>query len=430
MSILRTMQTGVSGLRAETGALSVVGDNIANLNTVGFKYSRAEFEDVLGAAPGTKMRGGGAGVRMVRSQQIFTQGALTNTGVGTDLGLSGDGFFIVEGQMNGVQGQFYSRAGQMTLRNDGVLINPQGLELQGYGAIPGGGFESALSSIQVSTAALAPQPTTEMDVVANLDATEQPPAVTPFDPNDPANSSNFSTSMTIFDSLGNPHQTEVYFVNNGPNSWEYHALVDGSEVTPPVAGNHEWATGTLTFNTNGALDSNTITSGGTIDFTGATPGQAVTLDFGTPIAAGGTGQDGITQYGSPSGVSSQNQDGYSSGDLAGIEISADGVVSGIYTNGESIAAGQIAIAKFQAQQSLGRAGGNTWIKTRDSGEPAIGAAGSSGRGSVVAGTLEQSNVDVAAQFVDMIAHQRAFSANSKTITTADEMYSELVNLKR
>jgi flagellar hook protein FlgE len=429
MSVIRTMQTGVSGLRAETAALSVVGDNIANVNTIGFKYSRAQFEDVLGSTPGARMTSGGAGVRMVRAQQIFTQGALTNTGVGTDLGLSGDGFFVVEGQMNGTTGQFYSRAGQMTLRNDGVLINPQGLELQGYESLPGGGFASGLSSLQVSTASLPPLATTNMEVVANLDATEQTPAL-PWDPQDPANTSNFSTSMTVYDSLGNAHQAEVYFAKTGANTWEYHGLVDGAEVTPAVPGNHEYVTGTLDFDTNGSLVNNTVTAGGTVDFVGATPGQAITNDFGTPISAGGTGQDGITQFGSASGVSSQNQDGYTSGELSGLDISADGVVSGVYTNGETVAAGQIAVAKFQAQTDLGRAGGNLWVKTRDSGEPALGAAGSAGRASVISGALEQSNVDVAQQFVSMIAHQRAFSANSKTITTADEMYSELVNLKR
>ncbi|MCA9625646.1 MAG: flagellar hook protein FlgE, partial [Myxococcales bacterium] len=382
-----------------------------------------------GSVAGQKMTTGGAGVRMVRAQQIFTQGALTNTGVTTDLGLSGDGFFVVAGTMDGMTGQFYSRAGQMTLRKDGMVINPQGLELQGYAALPGGGFGSKLTGIQVSTASLAPRSTTEMKVVANLDATETTPTA-PWDPQDPAATSNFSTSMTVYDSLGNAHQTEIYFRKTGPNTWEYHGLVDGSEVTPVVAGNDEWVTGQLTFTTDGALQSDTVTAGGTIDFTGATPGQAITLDLGDPISGGGTGQLGLTQYGSPSGVSSQQQDGYTSGELSGLDISADGIVSGIYTNGETVAAGQIAVAKFQAQTDLGRAGHNLWVKTRESGEPAIGAAGGSGRAAVVSGTLESSNVDIAAQFVDMIAHQRAFSANSKTIQTADEMLSELVNLKR
>ncbi len=429
MSVIKTMQTGVSGLRAETAALSVVGDNVANVNTIGFKYSRAQFEDVLGSVAGRPLTSGGAGVRMVRAQQIFTQGSLNNTGVGTDLGLSGDGFFIVEGTMDGINGQFYTRAGEMNLRNDGTLINPQGLELQGYAALTTGGFASALGPIQVSTAALAPLPSSQIDVVANIDSNETV-ITAPWDPQDPANTSNFSTSITVYDSLGNSHNADVYFRKTGPNNWEYHGLVDGAEVSPPVPGNSEWVSGTLAFDTEGKLVSDTLATGGTVDFLGATPGQAIAFDFGDAIANGGTGQQGVTQYGSPSGVTSQGQDGYSSGELTGIDISSDGIVSGVYSNGETVAAGQIAVAKFQAQQSLGRAGHNLWIQTRDSGDPAVGAAGTTGRAAVVAGTLEQSNVDLAAQFVDMIAHQRAFSANSKTITTADEMLAELVNLKR
>jgi len=428
MSVMKTMQMGVSGLRAETGALSVVGDNIANVNTIGFKYSRAQFEDVLGNVAGRKMTSGAGGVRLIRTQQIFTQGALANTGVTTDLGLSGDGFFIVEGNIDGINGQFYSRAGQMTMRKDGVLVNPQGLELQGYAAQPGGGFKSGLSSIQVSPAPLPPKPTDAVTVVANLDSSSA--KVAPWDPQDPATTSNFSTSITTYDSLGNAHAVDVYFRMTGANTWEYHGLVDGAEVSPPVTGNHEWVSGTLTFDTEGKLVSDTVTSGGTIDFLGATPGQAVALDFGDPTAGGGTGQQGITQYGSPSSVVSQNQNGYAPGELTGIDISPDGVVMGVYSNGESVAAGQVAVAKFQAQTDLGRAGHNLWLKTRDSGEPAIGAAGTSGRAAIVSGALEQSNVDIAGQFVEMISHQRAFSANSKTITTADEMLMEIVNLKR
>jgi flagellar hook protein FlgE len=429
MSIIRTMQTGISGLRSEASALSVVGDNIANVNTVGFKYSRAQFEDVLGAVPGSRMTQGGSGVRMVRAQQIFTQGSISNTGVNTDMALSGDGFFIVNGTVDGRSGNFYSRAGEMTLRKDGFLVNPSGLELQGYQALPTGGFASKLGGIQVSTASLPPKVTSEVSVTANLDANEQV-LTAPWDPQDPANTSNFSTSITVYDSLGNSHSVDMYYRKTGPNQWEYHGLVDGAEVQPPTPGtNVEWVTGTMSFTTDGYLDTQAPTSG-SINFLGATPGQTITLDFGDPISGGGTGQTGITQYGSPSGVTSQDQDGYASGELTGLDIASDGVVSGVYSNGELVAAGQIAVAKFQAQGELGRAGHNLWVQTRDSGEPAVGAAGTSGRAAVVAGALEQSNVDLAGQFVDMIAHQRAFSANSKTITTADEMLQELVNLKR
>jgi flagellar hook protein FlgE len=427
MSILKAMYAGVSGLYAEGQALGVVGDNVANANTIGFKASRALFEDVLGGVAGANV---GGGVRMTRAQQIFAQGTIVNTGQPTDLALTGDGFFVVKGIANGLEGQFYTRAGQTTMDSDGYLVNPQGLRLQGYLANADGTFQASLSDIQFPTAPLAPNATSSFELDANLDADATVPTA-PWDPNDPAGTSNFSTSTTVYDSLGNAHTVDVYFRKTATGSWDYHALVDGGEVTGGTPGvPEEIATGTLTFNTDGALQTNTLSAGGTADFLGATPGQALTFDFGTPIASGGTGTDGITQYGSPSNVAFQSQDGYSSGSLSGVTVDGNGVVSGIYSNGETIPFAQLGIAKFTANDGLGRAGQNLWIETPKSGEAVIGTAGAGGRASVVAGALEQSNVDIATQFVELIAHQRAFQANSKTITTADEMLQEITNLKR
>lgn len=429
MSILKAMYAGVSGLAAEGQALGVVGDNVANTNTIGFKQSRAVFQDVLGGAvgrPGTV----GSGVRFARAQQIFAQGTLLNTGQPTDLALSGDGFFVVQGNVDGVNGNFYTRAGQMTLDNDGYLVNPQGLKLQGYAANPNGGFDASLSAVQLPTTPLPPKATATMTITANLDSQATTPAL-PWDPQDPGNTSNFSTSMTVYDSLGNAHAVDVYFRKTAAGSWDWHALAAGSEVQGGVPGqNVEIATGTLSFTNTGALQDSQVTAGGTVDFTGAAPGQALTFDFGTSINAGGTGLGGTTQFGSPSSVAAQKQDGYSSGSLSGIQVDGTGVVSGVYSNGQVLPVAQLAVAKFRSNDGLGRAGQNLWVETRSSGEAALGAAGSGSRASVVAGALEQSNVDIASQFVDLIAHQRSFQANSKTITTADEMLQELVNLKR
>ncbi|MEI8258567.1 MAG: flagellar hook-basal body complex protein, partial [Deltaproteobacteria bacterium] len=209
MSLRSAMYSGVSGLSSEGDALGIVGDNVANENTVGFKQSRAVFEDVLGAAIGSP-GANGAGVRMARSQQIFAQGSLLTTGQPTDLGLSGDGFFVVRGSMDGVTGEFYTRAGQTSIRGDGTLINPAGLSLQGNAALPDGTFSSAVGDIQLSTAALPPRATTGMNVTANLDATSVTPTA-PWDPANPGATSNFSTTMTAFDSLGNPHALSTYF---------------------------------------------------------------------------------------------------------------------------------------------------------------------------------------------------------------------------
>ena len=210
-----------------------------------------------------------------------------------------------------------------------------------------------------------------------------------------------------------------------------HALARGSELAGgPANQNVEIATGSVSFTSSGALQNFQITNGGTASFAGAAANQALTFDLGKPIAQGGTGLGGTTQFGAASAITSQSQDGYTSGDLAGVKIEADGTVNGVYSNGQTVAAGKLAIAKFRSNDGLARAGHGLWAATRDSGEAALGASSTGGRGAIVSGALEQSNVDVAEQFVDLIAHQRAFQANSKTITTADEMLQEVMQIKR
>jgi flagellar hook protein FlgE len=431
------MYSGVSGLRAEGEALGVVGDNIANVNTTGFKAQRALFQDVLGHSilAGTSSALPGSGVRVGDIQQLFTQGTLQNTGVSTDVALNGDGFFVVEGTVDGLSANFFTRAGTFVIDNEGFLTNTDGLKVQGYAANGDGTFAAAISDVRAPTAALPARATTEIEVTANLSADAVDfgaaiPAV-PWDAQNPANTANFSTTITTYDSLGSAHTVDVYFRKTGENSWEYHALTDGAETTGGTAGtNVELGTGTLEFNTNGALQ--TV---GNLDLTanwagGATQAQNITLSFGTAIDDGGTGLDGTTQFGSPSNVSAQAQDGYSSGDFSGVAIDGTGVVQGLYTNGQKVAMAQLAIAKFRSNDGLGRAGQNLWIETRESGTAAMGTAGSGGRGATSAGTLEGSNVDLAEEFVGLIQHQRSFSANSKTITTADEMLQELINIKR
>jgi flagellar hook protein FlgE len=437
--VLRAMYSGVSGLRAEGEALGVVGDNIANVNTVGFKSQRAVFQDVLGRSilAGTASALPGGGVRVGSIQQMFTQGSITNTGVSTDIALNGDGFFVVNGTVDGISGNFYTRAGQMTIDRDGYLVNPGGLEVQGYAANADGTLQAAVSSLQVPTSSLAPHITENVAMTMNLDASLDPgrapildATLNPWDPQNPSATSNFSSSLTVYDSLGNSHTLDVYFRKTAANSWDYHALVNGAELQTPVTGNSEVGTGQLTFTTDGALNSVTTGTAISVSFAGATGAQAIALDFGTSIAAGGTGLDGTTQFSAASAVSAQSQDGYASGEFSGVAIDGTGLVQGLYTNGQKIAIGQLAVAKFRSNDGLGRAGQNLWIETRDSGTAALGGASSGGRGAVSAGALESSNVDLAEEFVGLIQHQRSFSANSKTITTADEMLQELINIKR
>ena len=182
--------------------------------------------------------------------------------------------------------------------------------------------------------------------------------------------------MEVYDSLGKAHNVQVYFRDEGNNQYSYHMLANGGEVQGGVQGqNVEIATGTMTFNTDGSLQSNNLTNGGTVSFNGATPNQAIACNFGTPTSAGGTGLDGITQFGSPSSVTAQSQDGYASGALSSVSVDGTGIVQGIYTNGQTLPIAQLAIAKFRSNDGLGRAGQNLWIQTPNSGDPAIGAAG-------------------------------------------------------
>lgn len=424
MGIMNAMWTGVSGLAAEGGALGVVGDNVANSNTIGFKQSRAQFEDVLGGAVGSNI---GAGVKMVRAQQIFAQGSMMNTGQATDLALSGDGFFVVNGSMDGMNGNFFTRAGQSTVNQDGFLVNPDGMKFQGYTADANGNIGSQLGDIQIPTTPLKPKATTEFDLTANLSssAVAPDPAVHPFSPTDPLSYTK-STSTTMYDSLGNAHEVNMYFTKNAAGGYDYRVQTDGANVVGGTAGTPVDLIpppgGHMDFNSDGSLNgAPTVTSVTATWAGGADPGQ-INLAFDKP------GQ--ITSYGSDTSFTSQKSDGYSSGDFSGVQIDSSGVVNGVYSNGEKIPLAQMAVAKFRSNDGLDRSGHNLWSSTRASGEPSMGTAGSGGRASIVSGALEQSNVDIAAQFVDMISHQRAFQANSKTITTADEMLQEVVNLKR
>jgi flagellar hook protein FlgE len=306
--------------------------------------------------------------------------------------------------------------------------------VQGYKANGDGTFAASISDVQAPTAALPARATQSVEVTANLDAAATPivTATNPWDAQNPSATANFSTTQTVYDSLGNGHTMDIYFRKSDTvaNSWDYHVLVPGADVVGGTAGqNTEVGTGTMTFTTNGAL--NTVTGNNfTVDFNNATAGQAIALNLGTPVGAGGTGLDGTTQFAGSSNVSSQSQDGYASGDFSGVAIDGTGVVQGLYTNGQKIDMAQLAVAKFRSNDGLGRAGQNLWIETRDSGTAAMGTAGSGGRGATSSGALEGSNVDLAEEFVGLIQHQRSFSANSKTITTADEMLQELINIKR
>jgi flagellar hook protein FlgE len=422
---VRALNIGVSGLRAEGEAIGIAGDNVANVNTPGFKRQRAVFQDVF-----NRGGNGGSGTRLSDVGQAFTQGSLVQTGQATDVALNGEGFFIVAGSVNGVTGTFFSRAGQFHIDPSGALVDPSGLRVLGRALQLDGTLSAGLQPLSVPTGAIPAQPTTEMQITANLDASA-PAEPLPFDLVNPGQTSTAATSMQVFDSLGAPHNLDVYFNKLGDNQWEYHVIAPGDDLNPPQPGtNVEVGQGQFIFNSDGALETMAVNAPITVDFLSATPAQTIDINFGTSISNGGTGLDGTTQFSMPSGVSSQSQNGFSSGSFTGISISPDGMVLGEYSNGRSVPVGQIQVAKFRAVESLARAGQTLWAATSESGPAAVAPPGAGGRGQVTAGSIETSNVDLGEEMVSMIVHQRAFSANSKVIATADDMLSQLMQLKR
>jgi flagellar hook protein FlgE len=409
MSIYRAMYSGVSGLTSESSVMSVLGDNIANVNTVGFKQSRGIFEDVLGGASGS---GAGAGVRMARTQQIFSGGAALRTGNWSDLQLNGEGFFVVKGTLNGQSGDFYTRAGQLRQAEDGRLMTQNGMAVQGFKANGDGTYASDVSDITIPAAAMGPKMTAEIKVGANLD-TQQAVQSGPFDVTDPTTfDTNAVPTMEVFDSQGGSHTLKLHFTRENPgNDWVMNYVFDGT----PLAGSE-----TVSFDTSGKL-----TSASSVTVTPAIPGGKVVSPMSIDIDL-----SGLSQFATPSTVTENSADGYTSGDLSSVSINDAGVVTGVYTNGEKVELSQLAVAKFRANDGLARMGGNLWSSTRTSGAPVVGTANTGGRGSISAEFLEGSNVDISQQFVEMITHQRAFSANSRIITTADEMLQEAMSIKR
>src|SRR5262249_11170834 len=428
MSISPSLFTGSSGLNAHGDAISIVGDNIANASTVGFKSSRATFEDVLGGTGANGQRYGN-GVRMGGPELQFGQGSIQQTGKPLDFAVRGNGFFVVSGTHDGQTGSFYTRDGDFLLDNSGTIVNADGLKLQGYPIDPQGRVSPTLGDLKIGGQS-PPNATTTLAMKMNLDAGATTPA-SPWSATDPANTSNYQTSATVYDSLGGTHRVDLYFRNDGAGGWQWHAMVDGGDLTGGTKGTPtEIAAGTLAFNGNGALASAAVTTPSSASFVGAAPNQAIAFNFGDPIAAGGTGVAGATQTAGASNVTGLTQDGYAAGTLTDVVTDSDGTITGVFDNGQSRPIARLALATFQSNEGLRRAGNQLFTETRASGQALVGQAGAGSRGAISSGSLESSNVDLSNQLVTMIAYQRAFQANAKTVTTANEMLNEVANLKR
>lgn len=412
-----TFRLALSGLNAAQADLTVTANNIANTATNGFKGSRAEFAELFSVSPqGVSSNAIGNGVRVSNVAQQFTQGNIDFTDNSLDLALSGQGFFI----LNDGGALAYTRAGAFQVDNQGYIVNARQQRLQVYPATSDGQFNTgALQDIQLVTSESAPAATTGVDVTLNLPGNATPPTVGVFDPANP-NSYNNATSLTTYDSLGAAHTATMYFTKVAdpplpaaptPNRWTTQLYVDGNAVGTPQ---------TLQYDNNGAL---TAPVDGEIAFGQYTPATgAAAMDMTFNFAD-------TTQYGGNFTVNAITQDGYTTGRLIGMDIDSTGVVQARFTNGRSLALGQVALANFANPQGLQQLGDTNWAESFGSGQALRGQAGNSGFGLVQSGALEASNVDITEQLVNMITAQRNFQANAQMISTADAITQTIINIR-
>ncbi|SAL17995.1 flagellar hook protein FlgE [Caballeronia turbans] len=402
-------QQALSGLGAASSDLDVIGNNIANANTVGFKQGAAQFADMYASSMATAVSNQiGIGTRLAEVQQQFSQGTITTTNQALDVAINGNGFY----QLSNNGSIVYSRNGVFHLDNNGNIVNSSGLQLMGYAADSGGVVNSASTvPLTVPTANIAPTATKTITAAFNLNSQDDVKAAADFDPTN-GNTYNASTSVDAYDSLGGTQKVSVYFTKSSTNTWEAFAGY-GDPVTQKTD------LGPVTFDASGNM-----TSGKTFTFTipnGAdpTPGatQTLTLDL-----------SGTTQYGAKSGLTNLHQDGNSTGELTGFTVGTDGMLTGNYSNGETKALGQIAIANFNNQNGLQNLGGNVYAQTAASGAAQVSVPGSTNHGTLQGGAVENSNVDLTSELVNLITAQRNYQANAQTIKTQQTVDQTLINL--
>ncbi len=436
---------GLSGLRASTKDLNVTGNNIANAGTAGFKQSRAEFSDVYAASVlGTGKNPQGSGVLLSNISQLFNQGNINYTQNALDLAINGNGFFQVSN--NGALS--YTRAGYFGTDRNGFIVDNFGYNLQGYTVDPNGNLQTGVvGNLQIQTASQEPKATTQIAQLFNLNSTNTVPVTTPFNAADPT-TYNSSTSTNIYDSQGNSHVLTQYFVKTGANAWEMQVLIDGrspgdAAQEPPVP-----AVIPLQFTPAGQLDAAALNAAtlpagfaadaaGVISYSGWQP-AGLDTSGATPVWGpnGATTPSpftldlrGSTQFASSFAVNSVSQDGYTTGQLAGIEIDDTGLIFARYTNGQSKVQGQVILANFANVQGLTPVGKTQWVQSFESGEPVRNPPRSGTLGAIQAGALEDSNVELSDQLVNLIVAQRNYQANAKTIETESAITQTIINLR-
>ena len=405
----------LSGLLASSNALNVISNNLANLNTIGFKDESANFQDLFYQTLGTTGAGNpiqmGAGSQIGSISSNFNNGNLQNTGVPTNVAITGNGFFVVRDASGAME---FTRAGNFSINAQGELVTTGGQNVMGYPAVNGViNAGQGLTPIQLGQGQInQPAATTTMSQTTNLDASA-------------AVGDTYSTPLTVYDSLGSSHVLTFTYTKTGTNAWDYQVTLPAADTggtgSPTVV-----ASGSLALNSSGALTSpasavSGITVNGLVD--GAAP-LNLTWNLYDP-----NGGSNLTQVASQSTTSTTNQNGYASGTLQKFTIGADGIIQGSFSNGQSQDIGQIALANFANNQGLQLIGGNDYAPTLASGSPVIGAPASGGRGSMTGGAVELSNVDISTEFTQLIVTQRGFQANARVVTTFDSISNETINLQ-
>jgi flagellar hook protein FlgE len=416
----------LSGLTAESTALSAIANNLSNQNTTGYKDTSVLFSDLFYQNLGTTGSGDpiqeGAGTEVSSMPSLFTQGSVSATGVPTDAAIQGSGFFVVQNANGSLD---YTRAGDFAVDNSNFLVTSQGQQVLGYPAVNGVvNTGAAIAPLQLGAGTISPPTATgNLELTLNLNSSTTP-TDTPY-----------STPVTIYDSLGAPHTLTATFTNTAPNTWDYSLSIPGTDLTAPATG--VLATGTLTFNGNGVLIGDTATTGGTvtgvlsnitgIPITGLADG-ATNMTFNWNVLNGHTPV--LTQVAAPNSTTSANQDGNSSGSLTSFAIGSDGTITGSFSNGSTEALGQIALASFANNNGLNLNGNTDFTPTLASGPAVVGVPGAGELGTLSGGSLELSNVDIATEFANLIVAQRGFEADAKAVTTFDQITQDTIALKQ
>ncbi|NOT24528.1 MAG: flagellar hook protein FlgE [Acidobacteria bacterium] len=414
-----SFSAGLSGLNANAQALSVIGNNLANINTVGYKASAVSFQDLVsqnigGASINPTQVGLGVGIGMV--SPIFSQGAIESSRMATHVAVQGNGFFVLEG----ANGRSYTRAGNFSFNSDGALITPDGQFVQGYTQVDP--LTGQLITSGTTTPIIVPpgvmrppSPSTTFQAVTNLDA-------------DTAVGGTYATAIQIYDALGSAHVMTMTYTNTGPGAWTYALTAEGAEVSGGTPGTpSSLAAGALTFNSAGVL---TAPAADVAIVTPAWSNGAAASNLTWDILSGTTTTPTLTGYATASATSSITQNGAPAGMITDISIDPTGKINATFGAGQSVVMGQLAMASFNNPQGLVKLGANRYGESQASGLSNVGLAGTGGRGTLVGNALEQSNVDMAQEFTQMILAQRGYQANSKTITVSDQLLVDAINLKQ